>query len=80
MHHFIASKDFRKATLNALAKKKIFVIGVQAFKETYDNGAWGSGVAYTLDNNDQGQVRSHAEVIALALFNGDAVANTLASC
>ena len=66
MHHFIASKDFRKTTLNRLAKKGIFVIGWQAYQETYANGATGTAHAYCLDDNGTGKVRCFLEVLAIA--------------
>ena len=59
-HHFIAGKDFSKATLNALARKGIYVIG------SFCINAQTGEVAYQLSGNGTGKVRSFIDVLAIA--------------
>lgn len=65
-HHFIASADFSKRTLKALAKKGIYVIGVQLVPDMSNPLPWANPQkCYCLDNNGEGQVRDLFQVIAL---------------
>lgn len=59
--------DFSKQTLRKLAKKGIYLIGLQAIPNMsspmpYANAERG----YYLNNNGQGQIRTFAEVLELA--------------
>jgi hypothetical protein len=59
-------RDFSPTTLKALARKGIRVIGMQA-APAYAGDETFSGRAYRLDDNGCCRIRSHAEVMALAL-------------
>lgn len=61
----IAAKNFSKNTLAKLAKLGIAVTGSMAVAGFEGDWAF-TGVAFTLDDNGTGRVRSHAEVLAIA--------------
>jgi hypothetical protein len=63
-HHFIAGEYFSKRTRNALARRGVYVIGVQMIPG--EHGMLDAYPAYCLDDNDTGIVRSRAEVEAIA--------------
>lgn len=60
-----AAKDFSKATIKALAKKGIRIIGAQACA-AFDGDKFFTGVAYKLDDNGTHRIRRFNEVLAIA--------------
>mgnify|MGYP001332524604 CR=1 FL=1 len=64
-HHFIASTAFSKQTLKTLAKRNIFVIGIQMVPDA-TRGWFDARKCFVISNNEQCQVRTLFEVIALA--------------
>ena len=64
MHHPIASADFSKKTLKALAAQGIFVVGIQMVPGTGPMPMANVTKAYCLDDNGTHKVRSLMEVIA----------------
>lgn len=58
-------RDFTAKTRNALARKGIVVVGVQA-APAFDGDTTFSGRTYRLDDNGCCRMRSHAEVLELA--------------
>ena len=61
----ISSKDFSKSTLSALQKKGVRIIGVQAVPAFYGDKYF-TGVAYMLEYNGHGFMRSHSQILVMA--------------
>lgn len=59
-------KDFSKKTLNALARKRIQISGSTSVPG-FEGDKYFSGVAYNLVWNGIGFIRTHSQVITLAL-------------
>lgn len=58
-------RDFSKKTLKALATKGVSIIGSQAVPD-FDGDRYFSGVAYKLDCNGTGCLRTYSQVIVMA--------------
>lgn len=60
------TKDFNKKTLANLSKKGISVISSQAVP-AFDGDVYFSGVAYTLVYNECSFIRTHSQVLVIAV-------------
>lgn len=63
-------KDFSKKTLSQLSKKGISISGSQAVP-AFEGDKYFSGVAYMLNYNGHGFLRTHSQVIVLAASSWD---------
>ena len=64
-HHNIASADFSKKTLRALASRDLYVVG-STYAPSAD-GTWANAErVYTINDHGTARVRTFREVIALA--------------
>ncbi len=61
----MASQDFRRSVVTALSRKGIRLVGSQMVPDAKGSYALGE-IAYTLDDNGTGRVRTYSEVLALA--------------
>jgi hypothetical protein len=61
----MTTKDFSNKTLKQLSRKGISVIGSQAIP-AFEGDKYFSGVAYQLEWNGVGFIRTHSQVIVLA--------------
>ncbi len=62
----VGARDFDRKTVNALKRKGVTFIGIQAYRVTYPNGSWGYETAYILNDNGVSRIRAYFEVIDLA--------------
>ena len=59
------NRNFSTKTVKALAAKGIAIVGSQAVA-AFEGDVYFSGVAYMLDDNGTGRLRTFTEVLALA--------------
>lgn len=62
----VAQKDFSKKTLAGLSKKGVSVVGVVAVP-AFEGDKYFSGTAYQLEFNGTGFIRSHSQVLVMAV-------------
>ena len=59
------NRNFSTKTVKALAAKGIAIVGAQAVP-AFEGDVYFSGVAYMLDDNGTGRLRTFTEVLAIA--------------
>lgn len=63
----VAHHHFNKRTLNNLHKKGIYIIGLTSIPDMSSDMPWANAsVAYNIDDNGTGKIKTASELIAIA--------------